>query len=58
MHLTGTINQDETNDTLENQKEESMEISDNNDIKLKQESKPVIEENTTISKVEVSINNI
>lgn len=50
--VTGTINQDETNDTLENQKEESMEISDNNDIKLKQESKPVIEENTTISKVE------
>lgn len=34
-----------------------MEVSDNNDIKLKQESKPVIEENT-ISKVEVSINNI
>ncbi|XP_043801796.1 SAFB-like transcription modulator [Apis laboriosa] len=50
--VTGTINQDETNDTLENQKEESMEVSDNNDIKVKQESKPVIEENTTISKVE------
>lgn len=50
--VTGTINQDETNETLENQKEESMEVSDNNDMKLKQESKPVIEENTTISKVE------
>lgn len=35
-----------------------MEVSDNNDMKLKQESKPVIEENTTISKVEVSISNI
>lgn len=56
--VTGTTNQDESVDTLENQKEESIEISDTNETKLKVETKSVIEEDTTTSKMEVSIVNI
>lgn len=53
--VTGTTNQDESVDTLENQKEESMEILDTNEAKLKVETKSVIEEDTTASKTEVSV---
>lgn len=56
--VTGTTNQDESVDTLENQKEESIEILDTNETKLKVETKSVIEEDTTTSKMEVSIVNI
>lgn len=56
--VTGTTNQDESVDTLENQKEESIEILDTNETKFKVETKFVIEEDTTTSKMEVSIVNI
>lgn len=56
--VTGTTNQDESVDTLENQKEESIEILDTNETKFKVETKFVIEEDTTTFKMEVSIVNI
>ncbi|XP_068973778.1 SAFB-like transcription modulator isoform X1 [Bombus flavifrons] len=56
--VTGTTNQDESVDTLENQKEESMEILDTNEAKLKVETKSVIEEDTTASKTEEQQNEV
>ncbi|XP_017757222.1 PREDICTED: SAFB-like transcription modulator [Eufriesea mexicana] len=52
--VTGTTNQDESVDSLESQKEESMEISDNNEVKPKLETKPTLEENITASRIEES----
>ncbi|CAK9830458.1 Scaffold attachment factor B1 [Anthophora retusa] len=50
--VTGTLNPDESVDASENQKEETVEGTDNNEGKVKIEMKPTMEEDVTVSKIE------
>ncbi|XP_017798233.1 PREDICTED: SAFB-like transcription modulator isoform X2 [Habropoda laboriosa] len=50
--VTGTLNPDESVDAPENQKEETTEVVDNNEGKVKTETKPIMEEDVTVSKTE------
>ncbi|CAL7934737.1 unnamed protein product [Xylocopa violacea] len=56
--VTGTINQDEPMDSLESQKEESTEISESNEAKVKTEIKPIAEESVVTFKGEILQNEI
>lgn len=55
--VTGTTNQDESVEAVENQKEENMEISDNSEAKMKAEAKSNVEEDV-LSRTEESQNEI
>ncbi|KOX72187.1 SAFB-like transcription modulator [Melipona quadrifasciata] len=55
--VTGTTNQDESVEAIENQKEENMEISDNSEAKMKAEAKSNVEEDI-LSRTEESQNEI
>ena len=52
--VTGVTNQEEAVETMESLKEEPADETDNNDVKQKIETKPVIEEAAIVPKTEVS----